>query len=237
MIIIHLSDQMYHTTKKARGGSVKARWIFSFDSLLDRQHDRFGTLTSFSEDTLSPGASLPLHPYNDNEVVTYIADGEFRHLDNKGHNGTLKKGWVQHTTAGPGMWHSEINNLEDRPLRFVQMQFSPAHIALKPHYEQKPVQKRQRRNKLLALVSNRRLGALKINADTEVFSSFLEKGKELHHAVEKDRGIFIYVLEKGPVRINGIRMTSLSCAEIVDEPAAVIRADEDAELLLVDVRL
>jgi len=32
---------------------------------------------------------------------------------------------VQHTTVGSGMWHSEINNRPDEPMRFIQMWFSP----------------------------------------------------------------------------------------------------------------
>jgi redox-sensitive bicupin YhaK (pirin superfamily) len=59
------------------------------------------------------------------EVVSYCAGGEFRHADEHGVGSILRKGWVQHTTVGRGMWHSEINNRPDEPMRFIQMWFLP----------------------------------------------------------------------------------------------------------------
>lgn len=231
-----MPEEIYYTKGNAKNGTFESRWNFSFDSYVDHENERFGTLCVFNDETLSPGAARPLHPHKDNELVTYIARGEFRHLDGKGHNGTLKQGWVQHTTVGKGMWHSEINNLDDKPLRFVQMWFRPSRKGVTPHYEQKPVQRLQRVNKLLPLVSNEHLGALKINADAEVFSSFLKKGKLLRYPVSDGRGVFVYVLE-GALKLNGKKMQALSSAQVFDEPSASLTAARDTEFLLVDVRL
>jgi quercetin 2,3-dioxygenase len=65
-------------------------------------------------------------------VVTYCAAGEFVHADEHGKGGLLKKGWVQHTSVGQGMWHSEINNRPDAPMRFIQMWFLPSRVDLEP---------------------------------------------------------------------------------------------------------
>src|SRR4030042_1900309 len=109
---------------------------------------RFGALRVFNDHTLSPGATWPLHPHRDNEVVTYCAEGEFRHADEHGVGGILKKGWVQHTTVGKGMWHSEINNRTDAPLRFIQMWFLPSVHGSEPSVEQKAVEQTARTNRL-----------------------------------------------------------------------------------------
>jgi redox-sensitive bicupin YhaK (pirin superfamily) len=237
MIDIVPSGKMHKAKGRAAHGTLDVRWDFSFDSQRNAAHPSFGRLKAFSDGILSPSALEPLHREKDTEVVTYVVDGEFRHFDERGHNGILKKGWIQHICAGRGIQHAEINNLEFRNLRFVELRFLPDRKGVTPRYQQKPVQKRQRRNRLLPLVSNRRLGALKMCSDAEVFASFLEKGKDLHHTVVPRRGLFLYVLEGGPLTLNGKRVPALSSAEIYKEPAIEIRALKDAELLLVDVRL
>lgn len=52
------------------------------------------------------------------------------------------------------MWHSEINNRPDMPLRFIQMWFIPSEKDLAPSVEQKAVEKKERTNRLFPLVSN-----------------------------------------------------------------------------------
>jgi len=148
-LIIRNPETIYQAEGEIENGTFHGRWHFSFDDYRDPQYKRFGTLRVFNDDTLSPGAVWPLHPHKDNEVVTYCAEGEFRHADERGEGGILKKGWVQHTTVGRGMMHSEINNLKDQPMRFIQMWFIPSERGLPPKVEQKAVEQVERKNRLL----------------------------------------------------------------------------------------
>jgi len=218
-------------------GSFHGRWHFSFGDYYDPHFEDFGALRVFNDDTLSPGAVWPLHPHRDNEVVTYVADGEFMHADEHGKGGILKKGWVQHTTIGTGMWHSEINNLPDKPMRFIQMWFYPSKRGLAPSVEQKAVEKEARTDRLLPLVSNTDKDALPILSDARVFSSFLHAGKTEHYDIEVGRGIYLYVLEGGPITVNRTKVLTLSSAMITEEKTIDITAEQDAELLLVEVKM
>ncbi|OGW49640.1 MAG: hypothetical protein A2078_06005, partial [Nitrospirae bacterium GWC2_57_9] len=196
----------------------------------------FGTLRVFNDDTLTPGAVWPLHPHRDNEVVTYCASGEFRHADEQGRGGVLRKGWVQHTTVGRGMWHSEINNRPDEPMRFIQMWFYPSRTGLKPSVEQKAVEQRERTDRLLPIVSNKDDDALPIISDARVLSSFLHAGRSVHYDLDERRGLYLAVLEGGPITVNGTRVPELGSAMVSEEPAIDVTAEHDAELLLVDVK-
>jgi redox-sensitive bicupin YhaK (pirin superfamily) len=237
MIVIRPPESIYQARGVIENGTFQGRWHFSFDQYHDPEYNRFGTLRVFNDDTLSPGATWPLHPHRDNEVVTYCASGEFRHADEHGKGGILKKGWVQHTTVGRGMWHSEINNLPDAPLRFLQMWFLPAVRDSEPKVEQMAVEQTERTNRFLPLVSNVHPGTLPILSDARVFSCFLEKGKTAAHFLEAGRGVYLYVLEGGPVQIDGQVLPALAAAKISDELEIKPLAREDAELILVDVRL
>jgi redox-sensitive bicupin YhaK (pirin superfamily) len=237
MIVIRPPESIYQAHGAIENGTFRGRWHFSFDQYYDPEYERFGTLRVFNDDTLSPGAVWPLHPHRDNEVVTYCAAGEFRHADEHGVGGILKKGWVQHTTVGRGMFHSEINNLPDAPLRFLQMWFLPAVRGSEPKVEQMAVEQMERTNRFLPLVSNVHTGALPILSDARVFSCFLQPGKTIDHALEQGRGAYLYVLEGGPGAINGQLLPALAAAKITGEASLTVSAQADAELLLVDVLL
>jgi len=236
-IVVRKPETIHRAHGSIQNGSFLGRWHFSFDQYHDPGYMHFGTLRVFNDDTLSPGAVWPLHPHHEIEVVTYCADGEFRHADEHGEGGVLKKGWVQHTTVGSGMWHSEINNRPDAPMRFIQMWFSPSKQGLKPSVEQMAVDQKDRTNRFLLLVSNEDSDGLKIFSDAKVYSSFLQAGHRVKHEIKANRGGYLYVLEGGPIRVNEHLVSALGAAKITGELEIAVEAERDAELFLVEVQL
>jgi redox-sensitive bicupin YhaK (pirin superfamily) len=235
MITIRKPADIYLASGVIYDGTFLGRWHFSFGEYHDPENMGFGTLRVFNDDTLSPGAVWPLHPHREIEVVTYCAEGEFRHADEHGVGGVLKKGWVQHTTVGRGMWHSEINNRKDAEMRFIQMWFHPEKGGLEPSVEQRAVERPERTNRWLPLVSNEHPGALPIHQDAQVHASFLEKGRSLEYEIARGRGATLYVVEGGPITVAGKSLPQFGAAKIVDEEDVTTVSDGDAELLLVDV--
>jgi quercetin 2,3-dioxygenase len=237
MITIRKAESIYQAEGEIQNGTFQGRWHFSFGENYDPQHKNFGILRVFNDDVLSPGAVWPLHPHRDIEVVTYCAGGEFRHADQRGEGDVLYKGWVQHTTVGKGMFHSEINNRPDEPMRFIQMWFVPERYGLTPSVEQRQVEQPERTNRLLPLVSNEDPGALRIASDARIYSCLLQNGKTVSHTLADGYGGYFYVLEGGPVAVNGQALQALDAAMIREESQLRIEADEDAELMLVVVPL
>jgi redox-sensitive bicupin YhaK (pirin superfamily) len=122
-------------------------------------------------------------------------------------------------------------------MRFIQMWFLPSKPGLSPSVEQKAVEKEDRTDRLLLLVSKDHSGALTIFSDAEVYSSFLLEGHEVRHEIRAKRGGYLYVLEGGPVRVNGEILPALGAIKIFGEMGLGIGAEGEAELLLVDVGL
>jgi quercetin 2,3-dioxygenase len=237
MITIRPPESIYQIEGRIEKGTFRGRWHFSFGDYEDPEHMHFGMLRVFNDDTISPGAVWPLHPHRHNEVVTYCVSGQFRHADEHGKGGILKKGWVQHTTVGRGMWHSEINDRPDEPMRFIQMWFLPAEHGLDPSVEQKAVEREERTDRFLPLVSNEHAGALRIVSDAQVHACFLRAGNAVEYHIKPGRGVYLYVLEGGLVAMNSRDLPALAAAKISNEPGITVKAQHDAELLLVDVLL
>jgi redox-sensitive bicupin YhaK (pirin superfamily) len=236
-VVVRPAASIYRTSGDIQNGTFRGRWHFSFDSYWDPLHSHFGNLRVLNDDTLSPGAVWPLHPHRQNEVVTYVAAGEFRHEDEHGLGGVLHQGGVQHTTVGSGMYHSEINHRNDVQLRFVQIWFFPEALDLPPSVEQREVDPKERADRWLPLVSSRHPGALPLRADAAVLASSLGFGKSVEYEVKAGRGLYLYVLEGGPVTVGGKPLDALSAAEVRGSGAAVTTASRKAELLLLDVNL
>ncbi len=122
-------------------------------------------------------------------------------------------------------------------MRFIQMWFYPSKRGLPPAVEQKAVEQADRTDRLLPLVSNSDKDTLPLVSDARVLSSFLHAGTTERYAIEEGRGIDLYVLEGGPISVNGVTMQALASAMISGEERIDIGAVRDAELLLVEVKL
>lgn len=209
MFKLRKPDEIFQTDGEIENGTFHGHWHFSFDMYYDPAFVQFGMLRVFDDDTLSPGATWPLHPHREIEVVTYCATGEFQPADKHGVGGVLQKGWVQHTTVGKGMYHAEINNHADESMRFIQMWFLSNERRLEPAVEQKCVERVDRSNRFLSLVSNEHGGALLIHSEAEVYSSSLEAKHAIKFMILENWGLYLYLLEGGPVQVNRRRLETL----------------------------
>jgi hypothetical protein len=113
----------------------------------------------------------------------------------------------------------------------------PSQQNLKPSVEQKSIEKKDRTNKLLVLVSKEYPDALKIFSDADVYSCFLQKNEVVKHVLQPNRGGYLYVLEGGPVTLNNNLIPELGAAKISSEKQLTMTAKNDAELLLIDTAL
>jgi redox-sensitive bicupin YhaK (pirin superfamily) len=219
------------------GGWFRARWHFSFDTYRDPEYMGFGNLRVFNDDRLIPGAIWPMHPHRDIEGLTYVVEGTFRHQDDVGGPpGDLPPGSVQRMTLGSGAWHSEQNGSDTEPMRFIQMWIMPDERGLPPGVEQKAFTTEDRTGNLLKVIAPEDGDAVKVHGNATVYVSRLPAGQSVKHDPASDRGVSLYVIS-GDLAVNGQPMQTGAAARIRDEPAVEIAANEDSELILVDVDL
>jgi len=237
MLTLRRADEICEIFGQMEKGIFYGRWHFSFDSYRDPRFTQFGTLCVFNDDTLAPGASWSLHRHSGIDVVTYCAVGKFRHGDENGAGRVLHKGWVQRTTIGIGLVHSAINNRVDESIRFIEMWFIPSKLDLEPDLQQKRVEREERSNRFLALVSNRDTQALPIHAEAEVYSSYLQRDHTTTFAPGDRWGVYLYLLEGGPILVNGQKLAALDALMATGEKELEVTAESDAELLLVHTHL
>src|SRR5690606_19451963 len=144
-------------------------------------------------------------------------------------------GDVQVMSAGSGVTHAEYN-LEDEATTIYQIWILPKQRGGKPFWGAAKFPKADRAGSLVTLASgfeaDQAEGALPIRQDARVLAATLEKGQTVTHALEPGRHVYV-ALAKGRAEVNGVEIGPRDGAAIRDEAQIIVRADEDAELVLV----
>jgi len=216
------------------GGWFRARWHFSFDRYRDPAQMGIGPLRVFNDDRLIPGAVWPMHPHADIEGLTYVVEGTFEHADSLGNGGTLRPGGVQRMTLGSGAQHSERNGSPDEPMRFIQFWILPDTPSLEPSVEQRQLERVDRLHTLLRVVGPEGGDVVTVHQDASTFVAALEPGDEVEHTFAQGRAGYLYLIE-GSISINGDTLQTGDAVKAFGPEVLRIRAEGDAELILIEV--
>ncbi len=177
-----------------------------------------------------------MHPHSNMEIISYIVDGEITHKDSMGNVETLKRGEVQYSSAGDGIYHSEHNLHKSLDLRLLQIWIIPPKSGLPRLYGSKRYEKNQRENKLLNIVSSQNGNAnIKIYQDINIYVSELEKNKTINFDIKKDRQVYFVQIE-GSSQINDIILNNGDALEIVDVEKLEIKALENSHFLFIEMK-
>ncbi|MBC6989622.1 MULTISPECIES: pirin family protein [Hymenobacter] len=216
-------------------GWLSSYFLFSFADYYDPGNMHFGPLRVFNDDTVAPKSGFPQHPHSEMEIVTLVLEGEVSHEDTMGNKTTIKKGEVQRMTAGTGIAHSEMNQ-KDETLRIYQLWFLPNQKGLAPSYEQKDIDFLSKKNELVPLVTGQKVleDVVYMNSNSAIYWANLSADKTVMFKTFPIRNTFIYVKE-GTIYVNGTELGPNDQARMTDEHVVEIRAEKDAQLILIDL--
>jgi redox-sensitive bicupin YhaK (pirin superfamily) len=227
--------------KAATRGHADHGWLtswhtFSFAGYHDPERMHFGALRVLNDDSVAPGMGFGKHPHDNMEIISIPLEGDLEHGDNMGTKQVIKKGDVQIMSAGTGVVHSEKNANTDKPVKFLQIWVFPNKKNVAPRYEQKTFSDDDKKNKLATVVSPFGTNeGINIYQDAWFSLGHLDKGTTLTYNIKGDgNGVYAFLLE-GDVKINEIVLNKRDGLGIWEEKTLTITADNDAELLLMEV--
>ena len=220
------------TRGSADHGWLKAKHTFSFADYYDPERVHFGALRVINEDRVAPSKGFGTHPHRDMEIVTYPISGSIEHKDSMGNGTVIPAGDVQRMTAGTGVLHSEFNHSQDEELHLLQIWILPERNNLEPGYEQQPVPREEKLNRL-RLIGSRdgRDGSLTIHQDVDLYASVLEAGNTVPLDGVGDRRIFVQVVS-GDIDVNGAQLSAGDGLQLTGEDDIVVTAVNESEFLL-----
>lgn len=67
----------------------------------------FGPLGAFDHGDLQPGLYIPMHPHHNDEILSYLVEGELIHRDSHGYEARVTPQNMMVMNAGAEIWHEE----------------------------------------------------------------------------------------------------------------------------------
>ncbi len=231
--ILHKANTRGH----ASHGWLDSYHTFSFAGYHDPERIHFGALRVLNDDTVAGGMGFGAHPHDNMEIISIPTSGDLEHQDNMGTKQVIRQGDVQVMSAGTGIRHSEKNKNHDKPAKFFQIWVFPDKKNVQPRYEQKSFPDTDKHNKLLTVVSpiGTNDGGVQIHQDAWFSLGKLDKDFSISYEWKKaGNGVYAFVIE-GDVTINGKQLNRRDGLGITETQKLEIKADSDAELLLMEV--
>lgn len=229
--ILHKADSRGH----ANFGWLNSYHTFSFGSYHDAERVHFGALRVLNDDTVQKGMGFSKHPHDNMEIVSIPLFGDLHHTDSTGRDKIIRQHDVQIMSAGSGIAHSEMNANRDKEVKFLQIWVFPKEKNIEPRYQQKTFMPEDRQNKILTVVAPDDENAVWINQDAWFSLANLSKDVIADYSIHKNgNGVYAFVLS-GEVTINGLALQTRDGLGISETDTLNIKADTDAEILLIDI--
>jgi redox-sensitive bicupin YhaK (pirin superfamily) len=222
-------------------GHVFHGWLdtyhsFSFASWYNPEKIHFGALRVLNDDFIEVGTGFGSHPHDNMEVISIPLKGALAHKDSTGSEEITSTGMVQVMSAGTGIVHSEYNGSETEKTNFLQIWIFPKKDNIKPRYEQKAFDEKDRKGKWQILVSPREEDkALWINQDAVLSRIDLKAGDSTNYNNHfKGNGVYVFVLE-GSIEINGQIAEKRDAIGVSETDSFEIKVLSDAQILTIEV--
>src|ERR1019366_7161281 len=224
------------TRGHANHGWLDSYHTFSFANYYNPERIHFGALRVLNDDTVSAGRGFGKHPHDNMEIVSIPLEGDLQHEDSMGNVAVIKKGDIQAMSAGTGIFHSEYNKDKDELVKFLQIWVFPDKKNVEPRYSQITLNAEDRHNKLQEILSPNADGAgVWIHQDAWFHLGKLDKGFSTEYMIrKKGNGVYAFVLN-GNVSIDGKQLNTRDGFGIWVTDKISIKADSDAEVLLMEV--
>lgn len=228
--------------KAASRGHANHGWLdsyhtFSFAGYHDPERVHFGALRVLNDDTVAGGMGFGTHPHENMEIISIPTSGDLEHFDNMGNKQVIRQGDVQVMSAGTGIQHGEKNKNGDMPVKFFQIWVFPNKKNVTPRYDQKSFADADKHNKLLTVVSpiGTNDGGVQIYQDAWFSLGQLDSGFATSYELKKKENcVYAFVIE-GDVTINGEKLNRRDGLAITEAAVLDIKADSNAELLLMEI--
>ncbi|MCD9575895.1 pirin family protein [Flavobacterium soyae] len=231
-IILHKAE----TRGNANHGWLNAYHSFSFASWYNPERIQFGALRVLNDDTIAAGMGFGTHPHDNMEIITIPLEGDLAHKDSMGNTEVIKNGDIQVMSAGTGIQHSEFNPNTDQQTKLLQIWLFPNKRNVTPRYQQITLSAADRHNKLAQVLSpNADDEGVWIHQDAWFQMGNFDAGITTEYKIKKEgNGVYAFVL-KGNVTINGQELNTRDAVGISGTDSLNIKANTDAEFLLMDI--
>ena len=182
---------------------------FSFDTYYNPRRMNFGALRVLNDDRVEPGKGFGTHPHKNMEIISIPLKGKLKHGDSQKNSRSITPGDIQTMSAGTGIYHSEMNGSDIRPLL--------------------------RKNELTLIVSPDGDAPAKMLQQAWFSIGEIEAGKKIgYHMHQSHAGVYIFVIE-GEVKVDDTVLSRRDGMGVYDTHSFELETLKDSHILLMEV--
>ena len=139
-------------------------------------------------------------------------------------------------SAGTGVQHSEANESATEPVTLFQIWVFPKVRNIKPRYDQRTFDVKEREGKWQVVVSPKEEeNALWINQDARFSLANVKANNTIKYENGfAGNGVYLVVI-KGSVEVDGVRYDAKDAVGISETDSFEIKASEDTEILAIEI--
>lgn len=231
--IIHKAD----TRGSVDMGWLKSYQTFSFSGYYNPERIQFGALRVLNDDIVSGGGGFGDHPHDNMEIISIPLEGSLVHKDSMGNTATINPGEIQVMSAGTGIYHTEYNQDEHQPAKFLQIWVYPNQRNVSPRYDQISIQQTGQNELYQILSPSPEDAGVWIHQNAWFHMGTFTAGAEFTYDLkDKTNGVYIFVID-GTLTVNGTELHQRDGMGIWDTEQLAFTANSDIQVLIMEIPL
>lgn len=202
--------------------------------ILPRLNDTgFSTIGRIDHARITPGTLIPMHPHQNDEILTYLRSGNVKHLDTEGYTDVISNQRLMMMNAGANFYHEEQVLKEGGVLEGLQIFIRPETADLPPQVQFYQLPETYSRNHWRKIAGKGDDFPLQIRSNTWLMDLRLEKGEEIvmPEAPSENCAFLFYVFD-GKINVNETMVLIGGESTLVEMESPTFRAMETSDVIL-----
>ncbi|QEC74649.1 pirin family protein [Mucilaginibacter ginsenosidivorax] len=192
-----------------------------------------GTIGRIDQATVTPGTLVPMHPHQDDEILTYLRSGVVEHKDTEGNKEIITNKRLMMMNAGAKFQHEELVLPEGGVLNALQIFIRPATGGLRPQVQFHEFPDAISPNDWRAVAGKGDGFPLQIRSNTWIYDMRLEQGNQRSQPVLpiSSATCLVYVFD-GSLTVNKNIIIQKGESLVVENEEILLHAAGDCNIVL-----
>lgn len=219
--------------KRAYGNGVFHIEILFPGKALGLKDTGFYTIGRIDHASFKPPGLVPMHPHQDDEILSYMRSGKQEHKDTTGVRKELDSSVLMMMNAGSGVQHEE-SAIED--VEMLQIFMRPYENGLEPIVQFHKFDRKYSEDQWRLVAGNSETAPLHLRVETNIFDTRLSESKTIQIPLSpEEKSTHLLYCFNGTVTLNGYTLDKGDCIIFNDEPVE-IKAQLESDLVLFQIK-
>ncbi|MFD0764408.1 pirin family protein [Mucilaginibacter lutimaris] len=197
----------------------------------------FSTIGRIDHARINPGTLIPMHPHQNDEILTYLRSGSVDHKDSEGNTGKISNNNLMLMNAGANFYHEEQVLEEGGILEALQIFIRPETADLPSGVQFAQLKEPHSVNHWRTIAGKDADVPLQFRSDTWVMDLRLEKGEQIGlPEAPATNCTYLFYLFEGEVNVDGELSLTKGESVLLETGLAEFQATRTSDIVLLITR-